>query len=916
MRCKMWTLIVFSLVISDVDSLKEEVPLFEHLLKQYKPTSRPVLAQNNTINVTMDLALNQLRDLNEPDQYLLVVVWFRYWWIDEHLTWDPNEWSNITELRFHRDEIWKPDIMIYNHADEERHSAEVLGEYFINVYSNGSVYWPVPAMIKTTCKVDVTYYPFDTQRCPIKFGSWSYHGFHLDLHPKNDTGDLTNFISHGEWKILEFPAVRTSLLYGCCDEPYIDVTYTVVMQRKPMFYIFNLMLPCVLLMGVAMLVFYLPSESGEKVSLAVTLLLSMTVFLLVIAENMPPTSDVIPLIGQFFGATIVILGLSTVLTVIQLNIHFNGEHGLKVPTAVRKIVLVYMAKPVGMRRLVAFHLERLKAYDEVDEDIRQSICDLQGPDIMQLYNTRTKVQKIESLSGMVLGSLGVNSLKEEMPLFHHLLKEYKATSRPVLAQTTAINVTMDLALNQLRDLNEPDQYLMAGVWFRYWWIDEHLTWDPEEWSNITELRFLKDEIWNPDILIFNHADEERLASEVLGNYTIYVYSDGRAFWPVPAMIKTTCKVDVTYYPFDTQRCPIKFGSGSYHEFHLDIYPKSCTGDIKSFVNHGEWKILEMPAIRKSLNKEPYVEVTYTVVMRRKPMFYILNLMLPCIVLVGMALLVFYLPPESQEKVSLSGTLLLSMTVFLLVIAENMPPTSDVIPLIGLFFGASIVIVGLSTILTVMQLNIHFYGVHGLKVPSAVRKIVLVYMAKPVGMRRLVAFHLERLKAYDAVDEDIRQSICDLQGPDIMQLYSTRTKVQRIESLSGNSSPLPMSTLGTTSRTLSPSFGSVSPRSSGDNRYGARSPFEPSMQNNVVTGQTNSILLDILRNMEEMNNFLSNEKEEKETRGLHKHEWQLVAMVTDRYMLIGMVVLTLVTILVIFLGPRDYSKGIYWEEITS
>ena len=47
------------------------------------------------------------------------------------------------------------------------------------------------------------------------------------------------------------------------------------------------------------LVFCLPPESGEKVSLGVTVLLAMTVYQLLIAETIPPTSEVIPLIGGY-----------------------------------------------------------------------------------------------------------------------------------------------------------------------------------------------------------------------------------------------------------------------------------------------------------------------------------------------------------------------------------------------------------------------------------------------------------------------------------------------------------------------------------------------------------------------------------------------------------------------------------------
>jgi len=50
--------------------------------------------------------------------------------------------------------------------------------------------------------------------------------------------------------------------YSCCVEPYVDITYTIVLRRKPMFFTYNLVFPCVLLMGIGILVFCLPPESG------------------------------------------------------------------------------------------------------------------------------------------------------------------------------------------------------------------------------------------------------------------------------------------------------------------------------------------------------------------------------------------------------------------------------------------------------------------------------------------------------------------------------------------------------------------------------------------------------------------------------------------------------------------------------
>ena len=58
------------------------------------------------------------------------------------------------------------------------------------------------------------------------------------------------------------------------------------------------MFPCILTSSVAALTFILPVESGEKVSLEITVLLSLAVFMLVVSESMPPSSDNFPIIGK------------------------------------------------------------------------------------------------------------------------------------------------------------------------------------------------------------------------------------------------------------------------------------------------------------------------------------------------------------------------------------------------------------------------------------------------------------------------------------------------------------------------------------------------------------------------------------------------------------------------------------------
>lgn len=63
------------------------------------------------------------------------------------------------------------------------------------------------------------------------------------------------------------PGKRNEIYYNCCPEPYIDITFVVIIRRRTLYYFFNLIVPCVLIASMAVLGFTLPPDSGEKLSL-------------------------------------------------------------------------------------------------------------------------------------------------------------------------------------------------------------------------------------------------------------------------------------------------------------------------------------------------------------------------------------------------------------------------------------------------------------------------------------------------------------------------------------------------------------------------------------------------------------------------------------------------------------------------
>lgn len=93
-------------------------------------------------------------------------------------------------------------------------------------------------------------------------------------------------------------------------------------------------------------------------------------------------------------------------------------------------------------------------------------------------------------------------------------------------------------------------------------------------------------------------------------------------------------------------------------------------------------MLQVIYIDESYYNEVYRQIRFIFYFRRKPLYFITTLIIPCAMLSSLSLLVFLLPAEANEKISLGITILLSFSVFQLLIVNGMPETSDYVPLIS------------------------------------------------------------------------------------------------------------------------------------------------------------------------------------------------------------------------------------------
>ena len=93
------------------------------------------------------------------------------------------------------------------------------GTYPTNVVvrNNSLMQWVPPGMFKSTCDINIAWFPFDLQNCTVKFGSWTYPGKYIDLRiqcpdddycekvgPCTEKGimNLDDYVLNGEFDIV------------------------------------------------------------------------------------------------------------------------------------------------------------------------------------------------------------------------------------------------------------------------------------------------------------------------------------------------------------------------------------------------------------------------------------------------------------------------------------------------------------------------------------------------------------------------------------------------------------------------------------------------------------------------------------------------------------------------------------------
>jgi hypothetical protein len=243
---------------------------------------------------------------------------FIFTWTEERISWNQSEFGYQTSIYMAPEDIWRPRLFVQESYDTLIEVGNISG--MVKVGSNGRVQWTVGTVIKVTCSVDVTYFPFDSQTCIITLTALPYTSEELWLYGMNVSLDTSLMKKNSQWTFVEGTLANQS---NQMDLSHLSIRLK--FKRRSEYYIVYIIIPLVFLGGINNLVFFMPANTGERSSMAVTIFLSVVVFMQIVNSSVPQSS--MPIAYIFYYLMFLLLYSSGIMLFCIISVYLYAKEG-------------------------------------------------------------------------------------------------------------------------------------------------------------------------------------------------------------------------------------------------------------------------------------------------------------------------------------------------------------------------------------------------------------------------------------------------------------------------------------------------------------------------------------------------------------------------------------------------------------
>ncbi|CAF4485463.1 unnamed protein product [Rotaria sp. Silwood1] len=289
--------------------------------------TRPSMNNLSQTTVAVGLGIIEVAGIDPQKQVITLNVNFEYKWCDELLQWNISEQpcirQNRSEIFFTAQEIWTPDIIAINGPGPLRKESKL--QYPISVVCTGLASWSHQEKLVSFCEIDVLNFPFDRQYCSILLQSTIYDSSQLKLISLYNVVRLYNYINT-EWEISHTTIQEFDLYNTNHKRNFSTLQIKMELVRFSRFYVLKIILPFCIISSLAVFSFCLPTDSGEKIALTLSILLSLIIYLQLISTYVPKTERGLCTLTLYSNVVFLLVFLSCIFNTLTIFIYYHEQY--------------------------------------------------------------------------------------------------------------------------------------------------------------------------------------------------------------------------------------------------------------------------------------------------------------------------------------------------------------------------------------------------------------------------------------------------------------------------------------------------------------------------------------------------------------------------------------------------------------
>ena len=423
-----WISIFDRISITSGHTSNDTKALYKNLMNKYDKNIRPIKNQSAPIVVKFGLGLLSIKEFDEVKESLSVNSFFSLVWFDEFMKWDPKQYGGITNFVRESGRFWTPHVVLVNTVKK----IEKIGDSWqlVRYKNNGQASFFPGEVLEAACKVDITYYPFDRHICSLNFTIWASWWTEVSLQKSSETVYLMHYSENGAWDLIDSGYHISYSTYGA-----VNIDVLLLLERKPQFVVVNVVIPMICLVFLNALTFLMPIESGERISFSVSVLLSIAVFLTVTGDNLPKTSNPMPILSFYLLTVLTISALSTIASVLNTWIFYHNDSS-PVPTVLHCLVRRYKT---GVAQVVCCNNQK----ERDDDHGCDNLGEMDANGTMDNLSDTTSLN--ESFVSCICGSTFAGTLSKKDPT-QNVLKEIEVTWKELSAAFDKIFLVICVAV--------------------------------------------------------------------------------------------------------------------------------------------------------------------------------------------------------------------------------------------------------------------------------------------------------------------------------------------------------------------------------------------------------------------------------------------------------------------------------------